>query len=96
MYARLLICFADAFVNPSRDTDVSYFRSKILTPDHYVDMAKEMYDYGKDADDFPSYMSMYDTVCAICKEQCSIIDEGTDLLLSSFSQEHRLLISLQY
>lgn len=43
-------------------------------------MAKEMYDYGED---FPSYMSMYENVCDICKQQCSIIDEGADLLLSS-------------
>ncbi len=43
-------------------------------------MAKEMYDY---AEDFPSYMYIYETVCDICKQQCSIIDEGADLLLSS-------------
>ncbi|OAA74258.1 CP2 transcription factor [Akanthomyces lecanii RCEF 1005] len=39
-----------------------------------------MYDY---AEDFPSYMYIYETVCDICKQQCSIIDEGADLLLSS-------------
>ncbi|KAM3556917.1 hypothetical protein ARSEF4850_005305 [Beauveria asiatica] len=59
------------------------FRSDILTPDKYVDMAKDMYDEGDDADDFPSYMSIYKTVHDICREQRSIIDEGADLILSS-------------
>ncbi|KAK8142117.1 hypothetical protein G3M48_009321 [Beauveria asiatica] len=59
------------------------FRSDILTPDKYVDMVKDMYDEGDDADDFPSYMSIYKTVHDICREQRSIIDEGADLILSS-------------
>ncbi|KAM3522948.1 hypothetical protein MY4038_008392 [Beauveria bassiana] len=63
--------------------DFDCFRSDVLTPDKYVDIAKEMYDEGDDADDFPSYMSVYETVHDICKEQRSIIDEGADLILAS-------------
>ncbi len=63
--------------------DFSYFRFEILTPDSYVDMAKAMYDNDEDSDNFPSYMSIYKTVCDVCREQCSTIDEGVDLLLSS-------------
>ncbi|KFZ19232.1 hypothetical protein V501_00758 [Pseudogymnoascus sp. VKM F-4519 (FW-2642)] len=63
--------------------DFSRFRSDILTPDSYVDQAKDMYDAGYEADEFHSYMAMYKTVHSICREQRSIVDEGADLMLSS-------------
>ncbi|EJP61482.1 F-box domain, Skp2 [Beauveria bassiana ARSEF 2860] len=63
--------------------DFSCFRSTILTTDNYVDMAKAMYDDNEDACGFPSYMTIYETVRDLCREQHSIIDEGADLLLSS-------------
>jgi hypothetical protein len=46
-------------------------------------MARAMYDYGENPNDFPAYMSIYKNVCDICREQRSIIDGGADLLLSS-------------
>ncbi len=46
-------------------------------------MAKDMYDEYENADDFLSYISIYETVREICREQRSIIDKGIDLLLSS-------------
>ncbi|KFY50997.1 hypothetical protein V495_00022 [Pseudogymnoascus sp. VKM F-4514 (FW-929)] len=62
--------------------DFSRFRSDILTPDSYVDRAKDMYEAGHKLDDL-SYMDIYETAHGICSEQCSIVDEGADLILSS-------------
>ncbi|KFY04717.1 hypothetical protein O988_00577 [Pseudogymnoascus sp. VKM F-3808] len=62
--------------------DFSRFRSDILTPDSYVDRAKDMYDTGHKIDDL-SYMDIYETAHSMCTEQCSIVDEGADLILSS-------------
>ncbi|KFZ02687.1 hypothetical protein V500_00025 [Pseudogymnoascus sp. VKM F-4518 (FW-2643)] len=58
-------------------------RSQILTPDSYMENAKDMYDEGYEADEFNSYMAIYKSVHGICSEQRSIIDEGADLILSS-------------
>ncbi|OBT92531.1 hypothetical protein VE01_09445 [Pseudogymnoascus verrucosus] len=63
--------------------DFDHFRSNILTPDSYVDIAKDKYDAGYEADEFHSYMAIYKTAHDICSEQRSIIDEGADLILSS-------------
>ncbi|KFY66238.1 hypothetical protein V496_02135 [Pseudogymnoascus sp. VKM F-4515 (FW-2607)] len=63
--------------------DFDLFRSDILTPDSYVDMSKEKYDAGYEADEFDSYMAIYKAVHDICSEQRSIVDEGADLILSS-------------
>ncbi|KFY96261.1 hypothetical protein V500_02543 [Pseudogymnoascus sp. VKM F-4518 (FW-2643)] len=57
--------------------------SDILTPDSHVDQAKDMYDAGYEADEFHSYMAIYETFHGICTEQRSIVDEGADLILSS-------------
>ncbi|KFY32042.1 hypothetical protein V493_00580 [Pseudogymnoascus sp. VKM F-4281 (FW-2241)] len=57
--------------------------SDILTPDSYVDIAKDKYDAGCEADEFHSYMAIYKTVHDVCSEQRSIVDEGADLILSS-------------
>ncbi|KFY67993.1 hypothetical protein V497_00095, partial [Pseudogymnoascus sp. VKM F-4516 (FW-969)] len=59
------------------------FRSDILTPDDHVEQAKDLYDEGYEANEFHSYMAIYKTVHGICREQRSIVDEGTDLILSS-------------
>ncbi|KAG9228391.1 hypothetical protein BJ875DRAFT_547775 [Amylocarpus encephaloides] len=63
--------------------DFDLFRSKILTPDSYMEHANDMYDEGYEADEFNSYMAIYKSVHAIRSEQRSIIDEGADLILSS-------------
>jgi hypothetical protein len=48
-----------------------------------VEQAKDLYDAGYEADEFHSYMAIYETVHGICREQRSIVDEGADLVLSS-------------
>jgi hypothetical protein len=48
-----------------------------------MEFAQDMYDEGYEADDFQSYMAIYETVHDVCSEQRSIIDEGADLILSS-------------
>ncbi|XWW97899.1 hypothetical protein V2A60_005895, partial [Cordyceps javanica] len=63
--------------------DLDCFKSNVLTPDEYVDIVKEMHDEGDDANEIPSYMSVYETLHDICNEQRSIIDEGSDLILAS-------------
>ncbi|KFY03100.1 hypothetical protein O988_01696 [Pseudogymnoascus sp. VKM F-3808] len=65
--------------------DFDRFRSDILTPDSHVDQAKDMYDAGFEADEFHSYMAIYETVYGICREQRSIVDDGADMILSSVS-----------
>ncbi|KFY27953.1 hypothetical protein V491_00692 [Pseudogymnoascus sp. VKM F-3775] len=57
--------------------------SDILTPDSYVDIAKDKYDAGYEADEFHPYMAIYKTIHDICSEQHSIVDEGANLILSS-------------
>ena len=42
-----------------------------------------MYDSGFEADEFHSYMTIYETVYSICREQRSIVDDGADMILSS-------------
>jgi hypothetical protein len=42
-----------------------------------------MYDTGFEADEFHSYMAIYETVSGICREQRSIVDNGADTILSS-------------
>jgi hypothetical protein len=63
-----------------------------LTPDSYVETAKELYDAGGEADECPPYMVIYETVHSICKEQRNIVDSGTDLsvLSSTFGALPRL------
>jgi hypothetical protein len=57
-----------------------------------------MYEAGHKLDDL-SYMDIYETAHGICSEQCSIVDEGADLILSSvfcalpLLQEERLSFS---
>lgn len=63
--------------------DFTCFKYDILTPDSYVESAKEIYDAGEEADEYPPYMVIYDTVYGICKEQCGIVDNGVDLLVLS-------------
>jgi hypothetical protein len=70
--------------------DFGQFRSDILTPNSYVDLAKDLYDDGGE-DDCPSYMAIYETVHEMCKEQHSIIEKGADLILSSIFRALPLL-----
>jgi hypothetical protein len=64
-----------------------------------VEQAKDLYDAGYEANEFHLYMAIYKTVHGICREQRSIVDEGTDLILSSvfcalpLLQEVRLSVS---
>jgi hypothetical protein len=55
------------------------FKSDILTPDSYVEIAKEFYDAGGKADECPLYIVIYETVHSIFKEQRNIMDKGVDL-----------------
>jgi hypothetical protein len=48
-----------------------------------VDIAKDKYNAGYEADEFPSYMAIYKTVHDICSKQRRIVDKGADLILSS-------------
>jgi hypothetical protein len=63
--------------------DFNHFKSEILTPESYVEAAKEVYDAGYEADEYPPYMVIYETVHRIFKEQCSIVDNGVDLSVLS-------------
>ena len=51
-----------------------------------------MCDAGGEADEYPSYMVIYEALHDICKEQRSIIDKGVDLavLCSTFGALPRL------
>lgn len=42
-----------------------------------------MYDAGYEADEYPQYMVIYDTVRSMCEEQRNIINEGVDLTVLS-------------
>jgi hypothetical protein len=72
--------------------DFSYFKSNLLTPDSYVETTKEIYDAGGEADEYPLYMVIYETLHDMCKEQRSIVDNGVDLsvLSSTFGVLPRL------
>ncbi|KAH8799386.1 hypothetical protein F5884DRAFT_811731 [Xylogone sp. PMI_703] len=72
--------------------DFNRFKSDLLTPDSYVETAKELYDAGDEADESPSYMIIYEALHDICKEQRSIVDNGVDLsvLSSTFGALPRL------
>ena len=72
--------------------DFSSFKYDLLTPDSYVETAKEIYDGGGGADEYPSYMVIYETLHDICEEQRSIIDNNVDLsvLTSTFGALPRL------
>ncbi|KAG0644948.1 hypothetical protein D0Z07_9341 [Hyphodiscus hymeniophilus] len=63
--------------------DFDYFRSDILTPDSYVETAKELYDAGDEADGCTPYMVIYETAHSICNEQRNIVDNSTDLSVLS-------------
>ncbi|KAH6703074.1 hypothetical protein BKA61DRAFT_191912 [Leptodontidium sp. MPI-SDFR-AT-0119] len=72
--------------------DFSCFKYDLLTPDSYVETAKEIYDGGGRADEYPSYMAIYETLHDICEEQRSIVNNGVDLsvLASTFGALPRL------
>jgi len=57
-----------------------------------VETAKELYDGGGGADEYPSYMVIYETLHDICEEQRSIMNNGVDLsvLSSTFGALPRL------
>lgn len=59
--------------------DFDYFKSKILTPNSYIEIAKELYNAGSKADKCPLYMVIYKTIYSICKEQRNIMDSSADL-----------------
>jgi hypothetical protein len=59
------------------------FKSDILTPNSYVEMARHMYASSDVADECPHYMAIYDKIATTCDEQCSIVDEGVDYTVLS-------------
>ncbi|KAH6696619.1 hypothetical protein BKA61DRAFT_497630, partial [Leptodontidium sp. MPI-SDFR-AT-0119] len=72
--------------------DFSCFKYDLLTPDSYMETAKEIYDGGNRANDYPSYIVIYETLHDICEEQRNIVDNGVDLsvLSSTFGALPRL------
>ena len=62
-----------------------------------MEITKEMCDAGGEADEYPSYMVIYEALHDICKEQRSIIDKGVDLavLCSTFGALPRSLNSIR-
>ncbi len=48
-----------------------------------MEIAKELYDGGDDADESPSYMVIYETLHDICEMQRNIVDNGDDLSVLS-------------
>lgn len=72
--------------------DFDRFKFDLLTPDSYVEEAKDLYDAGGEADECPSYMVIYETLHNICKDQRSIVDDVVDLsvLSSTFGALPRL------
>jgi hypothetical protein len=72
--------------------DFDRFKSNILSPDSYVEEAKDLYDAGYPADECPRYMVTYDTLHNMCKEQQDIVHNSIDLtvLSSAFRELPRL------
>jgi hypothetical protein len=75
--------------------DFDRFRSDILTPNSYVDLAKAVYDEDSDEDECPLYMAIYKTVRSMCREQRNVVDEGADLILSSIFSTLPLLTEVR-
>ncbi|KAL2859886.1 uncharacterized protein BJX67DRAFT_368548 [Aspergillus lucknowensis] len=60
------------------------FKSEMLTPESYVEEAKELYGCGYPADECPPYMVIYETLRTICENQQGIMEEHRDIdILSS-------------
>ncbi|KAH7305379.1 hypothetical protein BKA65DRAFT_531191 [Rhexocercosporidium sp. MPI-PUGE-AT-0058] len=72
--------------------DFDCFKYDFLTFDSYVEIAKEIYDGGGGADEYPLYMIIYESLHDVCEKQRSIVDNGIDLsvLSSTFGTLPRL------
>jgi hypothetical protein len=83
---------ADAAHSRAEILDFNRFKSDLLTPDSYVETAKDLYYAGGEADECPLYMVIYETIHSACEEQRSIVDNGLDLsvLSSTFRALPRL------
>lgn len=68
------------------------FKSEMLTPESYVEEAKDLYDCGYPADECPPYMVIYETLRTICENQQEILENNkdVDVLLSVLSALPRL------
>ncbi|KAL2846619.1 hypothetical protein BJY01DRAFT_263266 [Aspergillus pseudoustus] len=68
------------------------FKSEMLTPESYVEEAKELYDCGYPVDKSPPYMVIYETLRTICETQQDIIEshKDTDVLSSVLAALPRL------
>lgn len=59
--------------------DFDCFKSDLLTPDNYVEQAKDLFDATGEANRCPPYMVIYETLHNICTEQRNIVDNGVDV-----------------
>ncbi len=68
------------------------FKSEMLTPESYVEEAKELYDCGYPADECPPYMVIYETLRTICENQQEILEnhKNIDVLSSVLAALPRL------
>jgi hypothetical protein len=76
------------FHGPNRQWSFDCFKSNFLTLDRYVEIAKELYGVGGEANDRSPSIVIYEIVHSSCKEQRSIVDNGVHLsVLSSTLEE---------
>lgn len=84
--------YANATYSCAKILDFNRFKSNLLTPNSYVKTAKDLYDAGNKADEYPLYIVIYETIYSTCKEQRSIVNNSFNLsvLLSTFKALPRL------
>lgn len=61
--------------------DFDTYKRDILTPELSVEIAKDLCDAGREADEYPPYMAICQQLNSICREQRDIIDGGVDSLV---------------
>lgn len=63
--------------------DFEKFKTDVITPEIYVEDAKEMYDADYDPEEYPSYMAICEVGLDMCDEQREIVDNSMDLAVLS-------------
>ncbi|KAL5335654.1 hypothetical protein BJX70DRAFT_401434 [Aspergillus crustosus] len=83
LHVRSLIYTVPELIKPDI-LNFEIFKSEMLTPESYVEEAKELYDCGQPADECPPYMVIYETLRTICENQQEIMENHRDIdILSS-------------
>lgn len=87
-----LLCYDEPCLTCIEIMHFDLFKSKILTPDEYVQVASEMYDEDYPEAGCPPYMTIYHAGQTICQEQCDIVWSHIDsiALSSAFTALPRL------